>query len=96
MVTHLRRSFDVGDEVYIKLTRGLKPGYKLLASTTLNIIKLGSYLIEAHLSDLAYRFKLSSNVKIHPTVFITHLEPKVPNKHNRYESASSSSHDTRQ
>jgi len=72
-----------GDEVYIKLVRGTRIGYKLPTATALDVIKMGPFPIEARISDLAYRVKLPPDLKIHPTISIAHLEPKHPDHYHR-------------
>jgi len=73
----------VGDEVFVEVAKGTAPGYKLPAATVFDVIKLGPYPIEARVSGLAYKVKLHPDMKMHPTISITRLEPEPADEYQR-------------
>jgi hypothetical protein len=70
-------------KVFIKVTKGIRPGYKLPGSTTLDTIKIGPFRILEQVGKLAYRLDLPATMKIHPVISIVHLEQSYDDPYNR-------------
>jgi len=57
--------------------------YRLPDNIYLSPVKLDSYKILERIKPLAYRLDLSNDIRIHPIIFVIHLEQVPTNKYNR-------------
>ena len=74
---------EIGDKVYIRLAKKLRPGYKLASSTALDAIKIGPFPVKSKVSTGAYELDLPAHMKIHPVIAVIHLEPANPDPYER-------------
>ena len=65
---------NMGDQVYLRLAKETKFGYRLPNSNTLDVIRSGPYKVLEEVNSLAYRLELPPHVKIHPVISVLHLE----------------------
>ena len=73
---HIPLLLNPGDFVMLKLHHGYRvPGIK---NKKLSIQRVGRFKIKRRVSPLAYELELPSNMKIHPVISVTNLEPLPP------------------
>jgi hypothetical protein len=73
---HIPLLLNPGDLVMLKLHHGYRvPGVK---NKKLSIQRVGRFKIKRRVSPLAYELELPRNMKIHPVISVTNLEPLPP------------------
>ena len=75
-LVHKAITIKAGDRVYLRLHQGYKiPG---VANRKLSQQRVGPFIVQKKVGQLAYQLELPPIMKIHPVVSIAQLEPKVP------------------
>src|SRR5450755_636517 len=70
---HIPFLLSPGDQAYLNLHNGYRiPGIK---NKKLSVQRVGPFKVKRRISPLAYELELPSNMKIHPVISVTHLEP---------------------
>jgi len=82
---HKPISFNVGDQVYIRLAASLQPGYHLPheVSHKLSQQRVGPFPVVEKVGRLAYKLRIPDTWKIHPVISVAHLEPYTPDAFDR-------------